>query len=269
MRENSQVISQVKTLNSQVIQLPAPISRFDAVPDDAIVVLPLKAHQIISALDSLAPHLKSSQSIVLLHNGMLSDELLKPFCEKNAIFRATTSYAARKQADATTITGHGETAFGIASPRVVLSEQDDIDSVQTVMSRLIPPVTYSGNIREILWKKLIINAAINPITALFDIKNGELAQPQYANTITALISEALAVALSEGLNFNLEEATSWVYTVIEQTAENYSSMHQDIAAQRQTEVDYINGYIAQEGLKKGIDVSVNASMVAQIKQRNG
>jgi 2-dehydropantoate 2-reductase len=60
-----------------------------------------------------------------------------------------------------------------------------------------------------------------------------------------------------------------VYTVIEQTAENYSSMHQDIAAQRQTEVDYINGYIAQEGLKKGIDVSVNASMVAQIKQRNG
>jgi 2-dehydropantoate 2-reductase len=116
-----------------------------------------------------------------------------------------------------------------------------------------------------LWQKLLINCAINPLTALANVKNGELAQASYRPTLQAICEEVCLTAQACGIFIDANSALEQVLNVIENTAENYSSMHQDIAHKRPTEIDAINGYVVKQAQKKGIDVPVNTQMLLAIK----
>ena len=91
-----------------------------------------------------------------------------------------------------------------------------------------------------LWRKLALNCAINPLTVLYDCRNGGLsAHPAEIATLCAELDELLQVcgqpAAAEGLHGD-------VLRIIQATAANYSSMHQDVAQGRRTEIAYLLGY---------------------------
>jgi 2-dehydropantoate 2-reductase len=123
----------------------------------------------------------------------------------------------------------------------------------------------SPNIRELIWDKLLVNVGINALTALTDMKNGELLDyPETLRLMEALVSEAAEVARKKGIRIEgdpLEQTKS----LVEATRANRSSMGQDIDYRRQTEIDAINGAVVREAEKFGLSVPFNRAVTDLVK----
>jgi 2-dehydropantoate 2-reductase len=110
----------------------------------------------------------------------------------------------------------------------------------------------------LVWGKLVINAAINPLTALLRVPNGELLQrPAAHKMMSALAQEAAAVATAQGVHLPFDDAAQAAEEVARKTASNHSSMFQDIRRGAPTEIDAICGAITKTGEKLGVSTPVN------------
>lgn len=240
--------------NSTVITLP---SQFD------ILILPVKAYQVMSVLEQLKPFIQPRHIIVLLHNGMGTIEKVKKRLPNNPLIAATTSYGALKlDADTLTETGLGQTHLGWLSNVDVELKQ----LIEPILSALLPPSNWHQNIALALWNKLAINAVINPLTAIHNLKNGELAKSKYNTIISNICYEIAIVMQALGYPADNLELFKNVQRVIIATANNYSSMHQDLKFKRQTEIEFINGYVTSQATKLNIKVPFNQRLLKQIRQ---
>ncbi len=115
---------------------------------------------------------------------------------------------------------------------------------------------------SLVWGKLVINAAINPLTALLRVPNGELIQRPAARLLMAeLAKEAAAVAMACGIQLPFDDPVAAVENVAQRTASNQSSMLQDVLRGAPTEILAICGAIVCKGEQKGISVLVNRTML--------
>jgi len=121
--------------------------------------------------------------------------------------------------------------------------------------------------REV-WRKAILNAAVNPVTAVHAIKNGVVRDEPYRTEALELLGEALAVARAAGFGFSSEELTRDFDRVLRASADNRSSMLQDLERGRRTEIDAINGEIIREGERDGLDLPRNRAVVEEITARS-
>ena len=130
----------------------------------------------------------------------------------------------------------------------------------------------------LLWKKLATNCAINPLTALHKCVNGELANMvvETRATMEGIIKEVSQIARKDAADHGLsddlikelgyESLLSFASNVIRGTASNKSSMLQDVLAERETEINYLNGYVARIGREKfGHECPFNEEMVKRIE----
>lgn len=145
----------------------------------------------------------------------------------------------------------------------LLAAKDDLGT--TVVSR--------DELREAQLLKLVVNAVINPLTAIFNCKNGQLVdQEPRVSLMKLLIKEigpvvrALLPALrQDATRFSDGKLMKLVLTVAEATGKNTSSMLQDIQAERKTEIDYINGYIVSRGKQLGLLCPNNMILAEMVK----
>jgi 2-dehydropantoate 2-reductase len=106
------------------------------------------------------------------------------------------------------------------------------------------PVQWTSDILSQLWRKLAINCAINPLTVLHDCRNGEL--NRYADEIQEITEELGQLLDSVGHPELVPGLYESVLAVIDATADNTSSMRQDVNHGRRTEVSYLLGRALQE-----------------------
>lgn len=112
--------------------------------------------------------------------------------------------------------------------------------------------------RALIWGKLVINAAINPLTALLRVKNGELLERLPARELMGqLAAETAQVARAENIQLPFDDPVKAAEDVARKTAENTSSMLQDVLRGAPTEIDAICGAVVQAGQKYGIETPVN------------
>jgi len=112
--------------------------------------------------------------------------------------------------------------------------------------------------RSLIWGKLVINAAINPLTALLRVKNGELLERPFARELLqALARETADVAHAENIDLPFDDPISKAEDVALRTATNTSSMLQDVLRGAPTEIDAICGAVARTAEKHKISVPVN------------
>ncbi len=118
------------------------------------------------------------------------------------------------------------------------------------------------NAESLVWGKLVINAAINPLTALLRVPNGELLHLPAARLLMAeLAREAAAVAIAYGVHLPFDDPVAAAENVAYRTAANHSSMLQDVLRGAPTEVEAICGVIVCQGEEKGISVPANRTML--------
>ena len=112
--------------------------------------------------------------------------------------------------------------------------------------------------QSLIWGKLVINAAINPLTALLSVSNGELLEhPNIRKVMASLASETATVAAAEYVHLPFSNPVSAVEDVARKTASNHSSMLQDIRRGAPTEIDAICGAVTRRAEFHGMAVPYN------------
>ena len=107
---------------------------------------------------------------------------------------------------------------------------------------------------------MAINCVINPLTALHDINNGQVNNDVFTVQIKEILTELVLVAECEGIYLNADLLIKTVRQVATATAKNSSSMRCDVLAHKQTEINYINGYIHYLGIKHRIATPQNTQL---------
>ncbi|HFZ8993900.1 TPA: 2-dehydropantoate 2-reductase [Citrobacter freundii] len=223
-----------------------------------LLLVTLKAWQVSDAVKSLAAIVPVKTPILLIHNGMGTLEELQSIPQP--LLMGTTTHAARRDGNIIIHVASGVTHIGPAR------EQDgDHSYLADILQSVLPDVAWHNNIGAEMWRKLAVNCVINPLTALWDCPNGKLRQ--HPETVMLLCQEVAAVIEREGLHTSAEDLYYYVNQVIESTAENISSMLQDIRALRHTEIDYITGYLLKRARAHGVAVPENARLFEMVKRK--
>ncbi|MBL0434008.1 2-dehydropantoate 2-reductase [Aeromonas hydrophila] len=222
-----------------------------------------KAGQVIEALTPLVGKLAAGVPIVLLHNGMGIAEQVVTLFPHNPIIAGVTSHGAMQSGHFVfRHTGKGETWLGPVNEaaRAHAALADDLAAA-------LGQAGWDEQIQARQWQKLAINCAINPLTALYKLKNGELAGPRFADALQQICVEVADVMQAEGQPTGSDELLRRVMTVVELTADNYSSMYQDMEQGRETEIEAITGFLLARAASHGIAVPVNQGLYQAIKEK--
>lgn len=230
----------------------------DFLAQSDMLLVTLKAWQVSDAVKALAATLPASSPVLLLHNGMGTIDELKSIHQP--LLMATTTHAARRDGNIIVHVAGGVTHIGPAR-----AQDGDYSYLADTLQDVLPDVAWHNHIRPQLWRKLAVNCVINPLTALWNCPNGELKNHQ--QLVATLCTEVASVVEREGLHTSADDLRYYVDQVIESTAENISSMLQDVRAQRHTEIDYITGYLLKRARAHGISVPENARLYDMVKRK--
>ncbi|MCX2759022.1 2-dehydropantoate 2-reductase [Vibrio sp. Sgm 22] len=228
-----------------------------------LVIFTVKAWQLEEATTPLLQHLDPDTILMFMHNGMGAVDNIATRIDAHPIVLATTTQAAFKpDRKSVSHTGLGQTQLGAFN----LKGQQCTFLVD-VLEHALPAVSWNPEIKTALWTKLAINCAINPLTGLEQIKNGELADQRFEGILSSIVEELTQVIQAEEIACSFDELEASVKQVIQATAQNNSSMKQDMFYQRKTEIDFITGHLIKTALKHQIEVPVNQNLFAQVKEQ--
>lgn len=230
-----------------------------------LLLLTTKAYDAQAALADIAARLDNNSHIVLMVNGMgLIEELKRVHPSLNFYLGTTTEGAYRRGPLSIVHAGKGHTVIG--HPEDATAPVWIADWVEALDS-----CAWEVEIESALWQKLAVNCAINPLTAVHRCRNGELAtDPGLANETAAVCSEIARVCRAAGFVDLAGRLQQQVQSVALATAQNSSSMLQDILAGRRTEISYITGYLLQQAETLGVDAPLNRTLMdAVLELENG
>lgn len=230
-----------------------------------LVLVTTKAGDTLTALENIADTLPSTVPIVLFQNGLGSQQQVAERWPERPVLAASTTEGANRPSPGQLVhAGAGATWLGpmTAPANAILAE-----CAATLASTGLT-VHPESDIHGRLWQKLVINAGINPFTALLDCPNGDILHADlFLNHIDGLCEEIATLMKAAGqprqAPATLRER---IETVARNTAPNTSSMRSDIQNGRATEIDYINGFLVRLGQSKGIATPVNQMLAEQVKQ---
>ena len=207
---------------------PEPIHR---------LLVACKAYDAQSAIAQLHPRLAPDAELILLQNGLGSqDAVAAQVPLARCIYASSTEGAFREGDWRVVFAGHGYTWLGDASHPTPPLWLNDLQAAGI-------PHDWASDILTRLWRKLALNCAINPLTVLYQCRNGGL--QAHACEVATLCAELAELLECCGQPAAAKDLHSEVQRVIQATAANYSSMHQDVANHRRTEISYLLGYACQ------------------------
>jgi len=220
-----------------------------------------KSYQCIAAIEPLIPRLGDAATILILQNGMGQQQQLARMLPKQQILLASTTEAAMIISPLEVKhTGPGISSYGCLDHSTQISPD-----IKAQLKRI--NMQQEQDIEAVLWSKLSINCVINPLTAIHNCRNGQLLQnPKLLSLTQQLCTEVEAVTSAMDKPIKAAGLFDKVRTVATATSQNYSSMQQDIQYKRNTEIDFINGYLQQHADRLNIPCSLNRQIISQIKQ---
>ena len=214
----------------------------------AIVLV--KSWQTERAASQLADCLAKDGLILTLQNGLGNREILANKLGTGRVVLGTTTSGA-------TLLGPGLVKPG-GEGLLSIEAHSGFDPLGAALILAGFKLEIVKDVRSLVWGKLVINSAINPLTALLRVPNGELlARPSARTLMNALANETAAVASSESVKLAFSDPVAIVEGVAHNTAFNYSSMFQDIQRGAPTEIDSICGAVTRIGQRNNIPTPIN------------
>lgn len=204
------------------------------------VIILVKAYETAAAV-RVAARMRPT-AIVSLQNGLI-----------DAVPQGVTTAAAFRE---------GRRIVPIAPGETLLPE--GFEALARELRRAGLPARISRRIDAARYRKLLANVCINPLTALFGVRNGALRERPYSLFAEELAREAAAVLSAEALRISPRQAIRRVMAVAAATAGNRSSMLQDVLAGRRTEIDQLNGELLRIARRHGIFVPLHEAVCRMI-----
>lgn len=226
-----------------------------------LTIVAVKQYQVKDVIERAAKVNTKPNDILFLQNGMSHLKLLSKL-EGNNLFVGTIEHGAYKE-NPFTVRHNGE---GVTNLALFSGDRTSLTS----FSSLVPddfPVSLHHNYYEMLISKLIINAVVNPLTAILQVPNGMLIKNDYYYEVLKDLFSEIAFIL------NLADPKVYFRSVIkvcQNTALNRSSMLKDIETGRKTEIDAILGFLLEEAQKqeKQAPIIKNLYLLVKGKENN-
>jgi 2-dehydropantoate 2-reductase len=243
--------------DQQRIRLDARVSgQADAAVERLIVAT--KAHQTETAVRTIATQLTAGADVLLLQNGMGIQQRISDLLPAQRVWVGVSTEGAFCPEHFTVVhAGHGATRIGS------LSQAGMQAPLATLRCSLT--VAHESDIETALWQKLLVNCAINPLTAIYRCRNGELLKTterrEHLHSVCAELAALVNTIGRADLATGLIERAEHVATL---TAKNRSSMLVDIEEGRDTEIEFITGHACRLAALHGLEMPVNTALLQQI-----
>jgi 2-dehydropantoate 2-reductase len=159
----------------------------------------------------------------------------------------------------------GDTTIGPFESRP--APMDAVERLADACTRAGLPTEAVADARGPQWRKVIFNAATNPVGALTGLTHGRVCErPQLRRLVSGLVDEGKAVARAQGIELDADPEDLIDHAARPDVAYDHkASMLQDVEARRQTEIDYLNGGIVRFGREHGVPTPLNEAIAALVK----
>jgi 2-dehydropantoate 2-reductase len=226
-------------------------------------VVATKAMHTDAAITAVA-HAFAGGAVASVQNGVGNEEVLAEHVGR--VIRGTTFPAGKLLGPGVVQWDvKGDTTLGPFEPSPAgLAE---IERLAEACTRAGMPAHAVADARPAQWRKLIFNAATNPIGALTRLTHGRVCErPDLRALVSALVDEGKAVASAQGIELDADPEELIDHAARPDVAYGHkASMLQDVEAQRATEVDYLNGGIARFGRELAVPTPLNDAITALVK----
>ncbi|WP_440766412.1 ketopantoate reductase family protein [Natronorubrum sp. DTA7] len=224
-----------------------------------LAIVTVKSFDTAAAAETLATG--SYDTVLSLQNGMGNEETLATALE-SPVLAGTISYGALLgEPGVVECTGIGDIVLGAR----VGGSSKQATQIGDLFSAAGLETTVADDMPRRLWEKLAVNAGINAVTALTRTENGAVLESETNGLSRAAARETARVARADDVELSNCAAVDAMESVAADTAANTSSMHQDILAERRTEIEAINGFVVDRGEELGLETPTNRLLTALIR----
>lgn len=230
-------------------------TKISSIPKATLIILATKVYDSKEAITRIKNLIREDTTILVLQNGLGNDKIVEEALgRRTKTTRGIATIAAEFMQP-------GKIRFW--NGKIIIGKSSSSDDIISVFEGSGIDTFVSGHIEERIWQKLIVNCVVNPLTAIFRVKNNEIFRNSLEPVRHAIILECLEVAKAEGISIpsDFEE-------MIERETSKYtncSSMCQDIIKRKKTEIEYLNGKIVELAKKHGRNVPVNETLTCMIR----
>jgi len=213
---------------------------------------------------SACAHAFAEGCVCSVQNGVGNEEVIAGHVER--VIRGTTFPAGRIVEP-----GHvqwdvkGDTTIGPFEPSP--APVAEIERLADACTRAGLPTEAVADARGPQWRKVIFNAATNPVGALTGLTHGRVCEnPLLRKLVSALVDEGKAVVAAQAIELDADPEELIDHAAKPDVAYDHkASMLQDVEARRQTEIDYLNGGIVRFGQQHGVATPLSAMITALVK----
>lgn len=247
---------QVNTIRLDVTSDPADVHGSD------LVIVLVKAWATGEACAPLAPYLERNSIVLTLQNGLgnanaLRDVLTYDGARPHIWMGVTTQAAVRTVPGQVTHTTDGLTAIGRRTPAI----NDRLSGLATTLRDNGWRTNAVADIHRWVWRKLAVNCALNPTTALASVPTRTVAlDPDLLQAARVIIEEVVSVAEKEGVRLHADTLVEVMEDFARSTANPYTSMYVDLEQGLRTEIDAINGAVVRHARRHNVQVPNNLMM---------
>jgi 2-dehydropantoate 2-reductase len=234
------------------------VTAVERVPPEALILLTTKVNDNRRMAAAIRGKAGRDAVVLCIQNGLGGEDIVRDALrdsDEPLVLRAITQFGAIFQEPG--VIDYKVAGYTLIEPSPRSRMVADLLTESGLDGRV------SDDIRIEIWRKLIFNCVINPITSLLGSEVGAIADPRLDPIKRRVIDECLAVASREGLTFDVDFVAELARVF--GPSRNIASMRQDLARGHATEVDFMNGAVVELGKCHGIECPVNASLVALIK----
>jgi 2-dehydropantoate 2-reductase len=234
-----------------------------ALPSCEVGIVATKAMHTETAI-AAAAHAFADGAVASVQNGVGNEEVIAWHVSR--VIRGTT-FPAGKVVEPGLVQWDvkGDTTLGPFEPKPASTEE--IERLADACTRAGMPTHAVEDARPAQWRKVIFNAATNPVGALTHLTHGSVCErPDLRALVTALVDEGKAVAASQGITLDADPEELIDHAARPDVAYDHrASMLQDVEARRATEIDFLNGGISRFGREQGVPTPLNDALTALVK----
>ena len=232
-------------------------------PPCEVGIVATKAMHTAPAI-AAAAHAFADGAVCSVQNGLGNEEAIAKRVER--VIRGTTFPAGRIVEP-----GHvawdvkGDTTIGPFEPRPARLEE--VERLADACSRAGLPTAAVADARGPQWRKVIFNAATNPVGALTGLTHGQVCEdPPLRRLVSGLVDEGKAVAAAQAIELDADPEELIDHAARPDVAYDHkASMLQDVERRQETEIDFLNGGIVRFGHQHGVPTPLNEAIVALVK----
>jgi 2-dehydropantoate 2-reductase len=245
----------IEGIEAQTVRVGA-ITRVGKLEPNTLILLTTKVPATATALEPVAPFVRDDTTVVALQNGLNSEAVVrKALRGHGVVLRGISQFGA--------IFERAGVIRYMASGYTLLENHARSQRIASVLNAAGLDCRIPADMTTEVWRKLVFNCVVNPITTIIGGEVGEIVDPRLTRLKELVIDECLTVAAAEGVS--LDTALMAEINAAYAGSHNIVSMRQDLLHGRVTEIDYLNGAVVTLGQTQGLECPINDALTRIIK----